>query len=189
MKREQYDTDWNELRLRAARLGVLALVLGLVCLVLALTVLRTLGMQRIVVTPPVIDRPFWVTHDKGDKEYLTMMAGAVCWLFLDATPESMAWKKRALLSMVLPEASGELGRRMDLEAERLRRISGATYFSVQELVPDEERQSVRAIGMMHTQINGHEVAPHQRSYLIQFAFRGGRQHIGSIEEEVPHAKP
>ncbi|MQA40598.1 type IV conjugative transfer system protein TraE [Rugamonas aquatica] len=188
MNPDQLTRDMRELRLRAARLGILSLVLAVAVLVLGLVVLRTLGMQRTVVTPPTVSREFWVSHDRVSADYLQMMAEFVCGLVLDVTPESVSWKKKALLPLVAPESSAGFSMRMDREAERLKKMNGSTYFSAQTYDADEDAQSVRATGILHTQINGHETTPRQVTYLIEFDYRGGREHLARFSEEEAHEK-
>jgi conjugal transfer pilus assembly protein TraE len=176
----------NDLRAqrRANRvLGSIVGVLSLTVLLCLAVIVSIAGSERTVIVPPNIDRTFWVTKEKASREYLEQMGAYVAWLVLDVTPTTVDWKRNLLLNWVSPDRHAELKNRMDLEAERLRSNNASTFFLVQQLVADENRQSVVVTGRLRRQINGVDVTePETRSYLAQFGFAGGRIHIHSFKE-------
>jgi conjugal transfer pilus assembly protein TraE len=110
------------------------------------------------------------------------MGGYAAWLILDVAPGSIDWKKHALLDIVSPDAVGKLKERQELEGERLKRLNASTYFLLQQLAPDEEKQSVRLIGLLHTQINGQATPPAPKTYEATFSNKGGRKHLAGFTE-------
>lgn len=176
----------NDLRVqrRANRvLGSIVGVLSLTVLLCLVTIVSIVGTDRTVIVPPNIDRTFWVTRDRASREYLEQMGAYIAWLVLDVTPTTVDWKRNLMLNWVSPDRHAELKNRMDLEAERLRSNNASTFFLVQQLVADEDRQSVVVTGRLRRQINGVDVSePETRSYLAQFGFAGGRIHIHSFKE-------
>jgi conjugal transfer pilus assembly protein TraE len=176
------DGDLKDLRRRNRGLaaGVLAMT---ICLLLSLVViLNLLGSVRTVVVPPSINKSFWVTRDKASSEYLEQMGSFVAWLVLDVTATSIDWKRDMLLSYVEPAAQGDLKIRQDLEASRLKRINASTYFAPQQLVPNEDSQSVVVHGRLRTLVNNLETAADLKSYRVEFAFSGGRMHLKAFKE-------
>ena len=119
-------------QLRAMVFGqAIALVLMSLCLVATLFVIYAMvGRDRVVITPPSIDKTFWVSKDKVSGSYLEQMGSFIAWLTLDVSPESIEWKKQMLLQYVSPDVYGALQTRQDLEAERVRRLNATTQFSV-----------------------------------------------------------
>lgn len=171
-------------RNRGLALGVGALTLG--HLLSLLVILHLLGGTRTVIVPPSINKSFWVERDRASGEYLEQMGAFIAWLVLDVTSASIDWKKDMLLGYVEPAAQGDLRLRQELEAARLKRINASTYFSPQQLVPSEETQSVVVHGRLRTLVNNLETANDLKSYLVEFAYGGGRMHLRSFKE-VPHA--
>ena len=51
------------------------------------------GRERIVLTPPAIDKSFWVAKDKVSASYLEQMGSFIAYLTLDVSPSSVEWKK------------------------------------------------------------------------------------------------
>jgi conjugal transfer pilus assembly protein TraE len=179
----QHQSDLRAQRRANRVLGTIVGVLSLTCLLCLVVIVSIVGTDRTVIVPPNIDRSFWVTRDKASREYLEQMGGFIAWLVLDVTPTTVDWKRNLLLNWVSPERHAEMKTRMDLEAERLRNNNASTYFLVQQLAADEQRQSVVVTGRMRRQINGVDVSePETRSYLAQFRFAGGRIHIHSFKE-------
>ncbi|RJG00569.1 type IV conjugative transfer system protein TraE [Noviherbaspirillum sedimenti] len=176
------DNDLKEMRRRnrALSLTVGGLILGLlICLVI---ILNVVGMERTIVVPPTIDKSFWVTRDRVSRDYLEQMGSFVAWLILDVTPASIDWKKDILLNYVAPDQHGAMQSRQDIEAERLRRINASTFFLPQQLVPNEDKQTVAIRGRLRTQVNGQETATETKAYLAEFQYAGGRMHLKSFKE-------
>lgn len=151
-----------------------------------LTILMQLGSERTHLVPPTIDKAFWIERDRASAEYYEQMAGYVTWLMLDVSPASIGWKRDALLAWVAPEHSGEIKTKMDLEAERLKANNASSSFELYQLNTDAKAQTVMVTGRLRRQINGVDVGdPAPRSYLAQFAFRGGRVQLQTYTE-VPN---
>jgi conjugal transfer pilus assembly protein TraE len=159
-------------------------ILGLVgCLALALlSVLGMVGHERIVLTPPVIDKSFWVAKDRVSASYLEQMGSFIAYLTLDVSPSSIEWKKAMLLQYVAPDTYGTLQTRQDLEGDRLKRLNATTQFSVAQLVPDEDALTVRLRGRLATFINGTRTSDVEKEYVVAFDYRGNRIQLKRFEE-------
>ncbi|MES2260947.1 MAG: type IV conjugative transfer system protein TraE [Pseudomonadota bacterium] len=176
------DNDLKEMRrrLRGLALAVGGLIIALMTSLII--ILNLIGTERTIVVPPSIERTFWVTKDQASRAYLEQMAGFVAWLILDVTPASIDWKKDILLNYVAPGQHGAMKSRQEIEAERLKRISASTYFLPQQLVANENNQSVVVRGRLRTQVNGQETANETKAYLAEFNYAGGRVHLTGFKE-------
>ena len=174
--------DLKDLQRRNRGLG-LALSALVLALLLALgTILKIAGTERTVIVPPAIEKAFWVTSERASRAYLEQMASYVAYLVLDVDPETIDWKRNALLDWVAPDQHATMKSRQELEADRLKRINGATYFRPQQLVASEERQSVVLRGRLRTQVNGHETSNDTKAYLAEFDFAGGRAQLKTFKD-------
>lgn len=174
--------DLKELRRRNRSLGVTlgGTVLGL--LLALVIILDLIGAERTIVTPPAIDKTFWVSRDAVSASYLEQMAGFMAWLILDAAPASIEWKKKVLLDYVAPDQQGEFQKRQDFEADRLRHMNATTSFLPQQFVTDEKTQSVVIHGRLSTRVNGTETGNELKHYFVQFHYAGGRMHLAAFKE-------
>ena len=179
---ERLNIDIRDMRRRNRGLGLAVAALAAGQFLALLVILNLLGTVRTVVVPPSLNKSFWVTRDKASSEYLEQMGSFIAWLVLDVTPASIDWKKDMLLSYVEPEQYGPLKARQEVEAERLKRISAATQFAPQQLVPSEEAQSVVVRGRLRTLVNGFETANDLKAYLVEFSYAGARMHLKSFKE-------
>ncbi|WP_426078224.1 type IV conjugative transfer system protein TraE [Janthinobacterium sp. PSPC3-1] len=182
MRLETYQDDLGTLRRRVfdqrLAIGILSL-----CLLLALSIIyRIAGTERTIITPPSVSKTFWVEDGRGSNDYLVQMSSFVAYLMLDVTPKSIEWKKDMLLKWCLPDNAGAIKTRQELEATRLKKLNASTYFQLQQLVPDEETQSVLLTGFLLTQVNGVKTSDVQKSYRADFIFRGGRVHLKDFKE-------
>ncbi|MCG2583892.1 type IV conjugative transfer system protein TraE [Massilia sp. TS11] len=182
MDADQYKQDIKALTKRTDRLthAVLLQAIALVCV--ALWGARMVGAVRTILMPAAPQKTFWVTDDHADQAYLEEMAGYFAWLILDVSAESIDWKKETLLKYTLPEEAAAFRTRMDLEADRLRKINGSSTFALRQLRTDEKAQTVTLVGTEHVRVNGVETSAPQKSYSAAFVVIGGRIHLKRFEE-------
>lgn len=182
MDNEKFQEDLKALKrlLRGQRLAMGGMIGSL--LIALLIIYELIGAQRVIVTPPQVSQPFWVSGKHVDASYLEQMGGYVAWLILDVTPGTINWKKDTLLTFVEPEEYGKLKIKQEVEAERLKKLNASTYFLLQQLEPDQEKQKVLLTGRLRTYVNGQETSVVPKQYKAEFTYRGGRTHLKTFEE-------
>ena len=174
--------DLKQMR-STVRLQGAALALMGACLLSSLVLMfNMVGRDRVIVTPPSIDKTFWVSKDRVSSSYLEQMGSFIAYLTLDVSPQSIDWKKTMLLQYVSPDVYGVLQTRQDLEADRLRRLNATTQFSVAQLVPNEEAMNVTLKGRLATFINGTRTSDIDKEYVAEFEFKGNRVQIRNFKE-------
>ena len=160
-----------------------ALALMGACLLSSLVLMfNMVGRDRVIVTPPSIDKTFWVSKERVSSSYLEQMGSFIAYLTLDVSPQSIDWKKTMLLQYVSPDVYGVLQTRQDLEADRLRRLNATTQFSVAQLLPNEEAMNVTLKGRLATFINGARTSDIDKEYVAEFEFKGNRVQIRNFKE-------
>ena len=170
--------DLKQMRLQGAALALMG-----ACLLSSLVLMfNMVGRDRVIVTPPSIDKTFWVSKDRVSSSYLEQMGSFIAYLTLDVSPQSIDWKKTMLLQYVSPDVYGVLQTRQDLEADRLRRLNATTQFSVAQLLPNEEAMNVTLKGRLATFINGARTSDIDKEYVAEFEFKGNRVQIRNFKE-------
>jgi len=168
----------STVRLQGAAIALLG-----ACLLSSLVLMfNMVGRDRVIVTPPSIDKTFWVSKDRVSSSYLEQMGSFIAYLTLDVSPQSIDWKKTMLLQYVSPDVYGVLQTRQDLEADRLRRLNATTQFSVAQLLPNEEAMNVTLKGRLATFINGARTSDIDKEYVAEFEFKGNRVQIRNFKE-------
>jgi conjugal transfer pilus assembly protein TraE len=189
MKNDDYEATLTDLRRAIRRRATVIAMLAGAVLGLVLILYRVIGTERTVVVPPNIGTAFWCQGDKCSSAYLEQMGGYAVWLILDVAPSSIEWKKSTLLGFVSPDVVGKLKERQELEGERLKHLNASTYFLPQQFAPDEEKQTVRITGLLHTQINGQDTPPVAKAYEVSFNYKGGRTHLAGFTEIKQNGQP
>ena len=159
-------------------------IFGLVgAIVLSLMVVYNLtGRQQTVLVPPVIEKTFWVSHDKVSGSYLEQMAAFVSYLLLDVAPASIEWKKNLLQQYVLEPKQGEYETRQKLESDRLKGLNASTQFAITGLIANERDMTVLVNGRLSTYINGSRTSEEEKSFLASFVYTNSRIHLNKFEE-------
>ncbi len=113
------------------RNGYLLLACGLIllCLLLSGFCVYLSRHEHIVLTPPSIERSFWVSVDAVSPEYLAEMSTFFSYLRLNVTPDTVEHQRQILLRYVDPREYGMLKDVLIAEQDRMntQHLSSAFY--------------------------------------------------------------
>lgn len=174
------DRDNANEEIRFLRLLVAGLVVAIV--IGSGAVLRLIGTEKTILTPPEIRRSFWVSGDAVSREYLEEMAYWYAGLALNITPSVADYQNGLFLKYAAPSESGRLQAEMGARAEFLRKNNTATFFSVHNVTPDERNQRVALSGTLHTWVADKKASERNTTYLVGFQFINGRLHVSDLKE-------
>lgn len=177
MKREAYEADVQML-IRQNRFLWLTLGGIVTALVLALLVAWAgMGATRTVVTPPKIEKSFWITDNTASGEYVDQMAQWVSYLTLDVTPDNVQYKSDLLLKLAHPDYHGALQQKLRVNAEKIRRDNAATSFDIRTVRAAPDALAAVLTGQLKVLINGTPVKNEIRHYLARFDLDGGKAQL------------
>ena len=177
MKREAYEADVQML-IRQNRFLWLTLGGIVTALVLALLVAWAgMGATRTVVTPPRIEKSFWITDNTASGEYVDQMAQWVSYLTLDVTPDNVQYKSDLLLKLAHPDYHGALQQKLRVNAEKIRRDNAATSFDIRTVRAAPDALAAVLTGQLKVLINGTPVKNEIRHYLARFVLDGGQAQL------------
>ncbi len=177
MKREAYEADVQML-IRQNRFLWLTLGGIVTALVLALLVAWAgMGATRTVVTPPKIEKSFWITDNTASGEYIDQMAQWVSYLTLDVTPDNVQYKSDLLLKLAHPDYHGALHQKLRVNAEKIRRDNAATSFDIRTVRAAPDALAAILTGQLKVLINGTPVKNEIRHYLARFDLDGGKAQL------------
>lgn len=151
-------------------------------IVIALIAFRLIGLERVILVPPTINKSFWVESDKVSAEYLEQMGYFLVQLVLNVTPQSVDYQSKLLLQYAAPASYGEIRTAMAVAGERLKRDGAATVFSPRTLNVDERALKVAVQGQLTTFISDRRVSEVSKSYLIELQYALGKITIKSFKE-------
>ena len=147
---------------------------------LAVGILRVDTQEKIIVTPPVVEKSFWIHGAEVSPEYLEQMALFFAGLALTYHPDNIDDQVRIFLRYADASAYGPLSTRLEADAERVRRNNLSSVFYPQEVrIRDRE---VALTGQLTTFVGQKRVGTRQAVFRFGFAFRGGRLFVAEFEE-------
>ena len=166
-----------------------ALAMVLANLLLSCKVLTTSTQEKTIVTPPVLEKAFWVQGEKVAPEYLEMMATFFAGLALSYTKDNIEGQVALFLRYTDPVAHGELATRLNAEAEKIRRNNLSSVFYPVEVRVRDKTQQVAITGDLVTMV-GEQVTGRRRAvFALRLSYRNGRLFVAEFNEATDEAHP
>lgn len=163
------------LRMTVATLLVIIVVEGFV-------LLKTLGLEKIVIVPPTINKSFWLSGTEVSKDYLEQMAYWYAGLVLNATPATGEYQKQMFLRYATPSDVGRLTTEAATRLEYLAKNSASTLFTVEALTTNEGLMKVALTGGLSTFVGEKRIENRRTNFVIGFAFINGRLYVKEFKE-------
>ncbi|MEJ2405370.1 MAG: type IV conjugative transfer system protein TraE [Candidatus Thiodiazotropha sp.] len=191
MRRQHYESEKNSAKAGEARWRLAAFGLLAANMLLAMTVAGTDTTEKTIITPPVIERPFWVKGSEVSPEYLEEIARYLSTLVINATPKSIDANIEIFLRYVAPESYGVIRSKMKAQAARMKRDDVSTaFYPVGYQTRLKERQTV-ITGDFVTMVGKQRISSIRRAWRFDFSFTGGRLWVSEymeVESEDPFNK-
>jgi len=171
-------------KLIAQRNGYLMLAAGLLLLslLLSLMVWRLIGRERVIITPPVVHRTFWVDHDEVSAEYLAEMTTFFAQLRLTVTPSSAPFQHATLLRYTDSAHYGELKNELVAEADHLTQSHISLAFYPVRVETDAKHLQARIEGDLYSTIGNAPATPIRIAYRVMYRYNEGRLLLQTFEE-------
>lgn len=161
---------------------VLAALLAVMSILLAITVCRMMGRERIVIVPPVVNQAFWIEAHAVSPEYVSQMASFLSQLRFNLTPGNAAYQQETLLRYTDPTYYGDLKNELVREADQLTKTHTSLVFYPIEIRVDATHFTADITGDLNARV-GNDPLPTQRlHYHLRFRFSGGRLWLISFNE-------
>ncbi len=175
----------------AKRNGYLVLSVGLLllCVLLSMMILRLIGRERIVITPPVIQRSFWVDNSQVSPEYLTEMTIFLAQLRLTVTPTSAEYQRETLLRYTDASFYGGFKNELVAEADHLTKSHLSLAFYPTNIMVDSQNLNARITGDLISTIGNAPLPAARVIYQVRYRYINGQLRLQSFQEleDKPHA--
>ncbi len=174
-----------ETRLGISRLLQLLLV-GFMAstLLLALRLVTHQDKERVIVTPPLIDKTFWVERDDIAPELVVDMGIFLVQLAYNVSPASVDFQSNALLKYASPEAYGSLKEATAVAAARMHEDQSSTVFTPRAYVMDKRpgKKAVAFMGDLKTYVTTNLVSTRGVAIVVNFKYQNGRLYVDQMKE-------
>lgn len=182
MQITQYKSRLQQLISQRNGYLVLAAALAIISLILALSVCRLIGRERIVIAPPVVNQEFWVDAKAVSPEYLSQMTLFFVQLRLNLTPSNVTYQRETLLRYIDPSHYGDLKNELVAEGDRLEKTHTSLVFYPVSVSVDTPHLTADVQGDLNATV-GNEPMPTQRvAYQLRYRYVQGRLWLQSFRE-------
>ena len=177
MKRDSYEADVLMLARQNKFLWFTIAGLSTGLILTLMVAWAGMGATRTVVTPPKIEKSFWITDNTASGDYIEQMGQWVSYLTLDVTADNVQYKSDLLLKLAHPDYHGALQQKLRVNAEKIRRDNAVTSFDVRTVRSAPDVLAAVLTGQLIVHINGKLVKTEIRHFLVRFALDGGKAQL------------
>lgn len=144
--------------------------------ILALVSVAAFQHQTIIVTPPLVSKPFQWSKQQVDVNYLEMMTLFWMNLKLNVTPATIAQQQTVLLKYTTPKYYAHFRATLNKEQKAVteQHISSTFYPDVKAIKVDGHSLQVQVPGVLRRWINDVAMPEISKTYLIQFHYSNGQ---------------
>lgn len=180
MVREKYKSSLKNANYRAWVWMLFAGGLLFSNVLLAIFVIKADTSEKTIITPPVIDQPFWVQGDEVSKEYIEQMARYFSQLLLTYHKANAARQFESVLQFADPTVYNQMKARLLAESERISRNDLGSVFYLMGIHIKKHTAIVNGelVGMIGQQV----VSRKQKYYEISFNYRNGNLYVDRFSE-------
>ncbi len=180
MNRQRYKSVLAEALWRRNLWMAVAVTMAVSNAALAYWVVTTDVREKTIITPPVVNKAFWVRGEEFSPEYLEQMAVFFAGLALTYNPDNVHHQAALFLRYADPTAYGALAARLEGDAEKIKRSRMSSAFYPQEVRIRD--QKVALTGQLVTLVGGKITSERQATFLIGFARRNGQLFVKTFVE-------
>ncbi len=175
----------------AKRNGYLILSVGLLllCILLSIMVLRLIGRERIIITPPVVHKSFWVDNQQVSSEYLSEMTVFLAQLRLTVTPSNAEYQRETLLRYTDASFYGEFKNELVAEADHLIKSHLSLAFYPTQITVNAPNLTANITGDLVSTVGNAPLPAAHLTYQVRYRYTNGQLRLQSFQEqeEKPHA--
>lgn len=145
--------------------------------------------EKTVVTPPVVERGYWIAGGRANQEYLADMGDFVLQTLKTTSPGKVDFENKKILQMVNPENYAQVKTDLDAEAIRIKSNNLTTVWEPQTVDVDVDGLRVTWSGVLKKWVADKPMPPATRTFYVDFTIsRQGKLHVKTAGKEVERAQ-
>jgi conjugal transfer pilus assembly protein TraE len=178
MKREFAEKNSEYLLFQRNIFAALSLLLAVVLVLLSSFLF--LKRERIIVTPPVVEKEFWVDSKTISPTYLEQFGYFLSQLLLGKSSYSAPSQRNLLLRHTDPAFVGTLKQKLMEEEEMLQKQNASYIFFPVSIQVNPEKKEVLIEGDRVCFVGGKQISSDREGYILSFNFSGSRLLLSGI---------
>ncbi len=173
------ENNLKSLYLQRNLFAVLSLILSVVLLIESIFLFSK--SERIIVSPPVVEKEFWVEGHAVSSTYLEQFGYFLGELLLSKSSQSAPAQREIILRHTDSSFSGNLRKKLFEEEEMLRNRSASYSFYPVNVQVDQQGLKVTITGERVAFAAGKQVSSKEESYVLSFSYAGYRLLLKGVE--------
>lgn len=172
------------------RNGYLLLAGGSILLniILGFGIVNAVKYQKVILVPPVIEKPTWVTSYNVSPEYLSGMSLFLANLLLNVTPSNVLIQHQLFLRYVDSALYEKIKTELLTQGDRLQKEHMTISFQLSKLPQvDAAKFVARVTGDVQYMIGDTAMPAKSTTYLITYTYKHGQLMVKSFEEVTANA--
>ena len=178
MKKDFLEKTTQYLRYQRNVFASLSFLLSISLILLCL--LLFLKKERIIITPPVVEREFWIDADKVSPTYLEQYGCFLGQLLLSKSAQSAPAQRNVLLRHTEPRFVETLRRKLIEEEQILQKQSASYTFFPITIHTDAKKNEVLIEGDRVFYISGKQISCEKEGYILSFHYTGSRLLLSGV---------
>jgi type IV conjugative transfer system protein TraE len=180
---EIFSKNLRQLKLQRNYSFCLNMFFGLVITVLLLISLKNANVHTTVVVPATLNAPVAMTNTGVDESYLIQWTDFIASLKLNITPDTVAYKQKALLAYIDSSKYGEMKSLLINEQESVKEKEvSMTFFPKKTEVIDSNTLTVNTKGLVRVYIGEDLNREFMASYQVKYNYVNGRLLLTGFKE-------
>lgn len=153
---------------------------SVVNLFLAFFIVTTDRSEKIIITPPIVERSFWVQGEDVSEEYLSQMATWFLSLNLTYNSDNARAQAEILLPYLHPSKHAALSQKIEKQLVAIKRYNESSVFYITEVAV--LNNDVALIGDLRRTAGRTQIENRKAAYKVSFKFDTGRLTVYDISE-------
>lgn len=137
--------------------------------------------ERIIIHPPELTQHYWVEGNRFSPSYIEEMAGYICHLMLDVTPDSFPVQAKILLRYASPKTYGALKAQLANDEARLKQQQLCLNFSPKAITLNNLSSIAYVTGELQRYVGTKRIDSEQTTWKVVFSQKKGRLFLDTFE--------
>lgn len=178
------ERDYLKRKLRWHRL-VTPIALGITVMAISLCAWMV-AHQRTFISPPVIQKSYWIAAQEASKEYIEDMADYVLTSLHTVTPANAEYRSQRVLKLVHPKDYGAISAQFQSEVEKLKREGISTVWEPSSVGIADNALCAKWTGNLRRWVGEKPIDTLNKTFLVEFDIdRQGTLYVKTADEFTP----
>ncbi len=139
--------------------------------------------QRTFISPPVVQKAYWIASQEASKEYIEDMADYILTSLHTVTPANAEYRIQRVLKLVHPDHYGAISAKLHADIDRLKREGIATVWEPNSVGIADNALCAKWTGNLRRWVGEKPLETLNKTFLVEFDIdRQGTLYVKTADE-------